>query len=185
MKFREVRDFAQSHATRKEWNQDLSPALLVPKSHSAFLEPPRASLRSSSHLSSQTECLCVFLFKLKLLWLEAANHSKTRDSYSLRSEPQVFPGWLCQLFSFNCFWGRGKLHINGIPKKNVMVTKQGESSDNGRKCWKIPFHLLTAVWVCTHPPLGTDSKSKGSPRRAAHILWVHSYSSFRFLKIFF
>lgn len=88
----------------------------------------------------------VFLFRLKLLPLAAASHSKTRDSYSLQSEPQVFPGWLCQLFSSNCFWGRGNPHINGIPKKNVMVTKQGESSDNRRKCWKIPFHLTTAVW---------------------------------------
>lgn len=125
-------------------------------------------------------------------WQQPTNRSKTRDSYSLQSEPQVFPGWLCQLFSSNCFWGRGNPHINGIPKKNVMVTKQGESSDNRRKCWKIPFHLATAVWRLDMSTPGNKIWGQRFPlyspaplQGGAHILWVQSYSSFRFLKIFF
>lgn len=63
-----------------------------------------------------------------------------------------------------------KWHINKIPIMNMMVTKQRESTNNRRKCWKIPFHLLTAVWGWTRLLLGIESKGKSPSQWGAHIL---------------
>lgn len=135
--------------------------------------------------SRQIECLCVFLSKLKFLWWKqqiiprhviVTHFGGSHRSFlagSVNSPLLIVSG------------GGETSTLMEFQKRMLWWQSREKAQTMGGNVERFPFISLTAVWGCTHPPLGTVSKSKGSPRWGVHILRVHSYSSFRFLKIFF